>query len=72
MGLVLTRRLGERIVIGDDITVTVVLIDENKVRLDIEAPRDVAIWREEIRPAGPADRGPLLKPHLPEDDPDAD
>lgn len=48
--LVLSRKLGEKIYIGDHICITVVDIDRAKVRIGVEAPRDVAIWREEIRP----------------------
>jgi carbon storage regulator len=48
--LVLSRRLGERIVIGPDVVVTVVKLDRNQVRLGIEAPADVAVFREEIAP----------------------
>jgi carbon storage regulator len=48
--LVLTRKLGEKIVIGEDIVVTLVKIDHNQVRLGIEAPREVVVFREEIRP----------------------
>lgn len=46
--LVLTRKVGESIAIGDGITLTVVKIDGNRVRLGIEAPRDVSIRREEM------------------------
>lgn len=46
--LVLTRKVTDRIVIGDDIVLTVVRIDGNQVRLGIEAPRDVKIRREEL------------------------
>ena len=49
--LVLSRKLGERIVIGDSIVLTVVKIDRNQIRLGIEAPANVAIFREEISPA---------------------
>jgi len=48
--LVLSRKLGEKIVIGDDIVVTVVKIDRNQIRLGIEAPEDVNVYREEIAP----------------------
>jgi carbon storage regulator len=48
--LVLSRRLGERIVIGDRIVVTVVKLDHGQVRLGIEAPREIAVFREEIAP----------------------
>lgn len=46
--LVLTRRIGERILIGDDIWVTLVEIDRGRIRLGFEAPREVPIWREEL------------------------
>jgi carbon storage regulator len=46
--LVLTRRAGESIVIGDDVTVTVVDVRGDVVRLGIDAPRSVAVHREEV------------------------
>jgi carbon storage regulator len=46
--LVLTRREGERIALGDDIVVTVVSIQGNKVRLGVSAPDDVVIRRGEL------------------------
>ena len=48
--LVLSRKLGEKIVIGDNILVTVVKIDRNQIRIGIEAPQDVPVYREEIAP----------------------
>ena len=48
--LVLSRKLGEKIVIGDNIVVTVVKIDRNQIRIGIEAPNDVLVYREEIAP----------------------
>jgi carbon storage regulator len=48
--LVLSRKLGEKIVIGDNIVVTVVKIDRNQIRIGIEAPHDVPVYREEIAP----------------------
>ena len=48
--LVLSRKLGEKIFIGDNICITVVDIDRGKIRLGIEAPRDIAIYREELLP----------------------
>jgi carbon storage regulator len=48
--LVLSRKLGEKIVIGDSIVVTVVKIDRNQIRLGIEAPHEVPVYREEIAP----------------------
>jgi carbon storage regulator len=46
--LVLTRKVGERIQIGDSIVVTVVRIQSEKVRIGIEAPPEVSIFREEV------------------------
>lgn len=46
--LVLSRKIGERIRIGDDVTLTVVRIHGDKVRLGIEAPDSVTIHREEV------------------------
>jgi carbon storage regulator len=46
--LVLSRHRDERIIIGDDVVVTVVDIRGDKVRLGIEAPQDVSIHREEV------------------------
>jgi carbon storage regulator len=48
--LVLSRKLGEKIVIGDNIVVTVVKIDRNQIRLGIDAPHEVPVYREEISP----------------------
>lgn len=48
--LVLSRKLGERILIGDSVVVTVVKIDRNQVRIGIDAPDEVAVFREEISP----------------------
>ena len=46
--LVLSRRVGERLVIDDRITVTVVEIRGGQIRLGIEAPREIPVWREEV------------------------
>lgn len=46
--LVLTRELYEVITIGDDIRITVVDVRGNKVRLGIDAPKELAVWRKEI------------------------
>jgi len=46
--LVLTRRVNERIVIGDGIVVTVLDVRGDQVRIGIDAPRDVKVFREEV------------------------
>lgn len=46
--LVLTRKLGENVLIGDNITVKVINIDNNKVQLGINAPQSVSIYRQEL------------------------
>jgi carbon storage regulator len=46
--LILTRRVGETVVIGDDVTVTVLGVKGNQVRLGVNAPKQVAVHREEI------------------------
>ncbi len=46
--LILTRRVGETVIIGDDVKVTVLGIKGNQVRIGVDAPKDVAVHREEI------------------------
>ena len=46
--LILTRRVGETLMIGDEVTVTVLGVKGNQVRLGINAPKDVSVHREEI------------------------
>lgn len=47
--LVLTRKIGESIVIGDSISVTVLMIQGDKVRIGVEAPKDVLVNRQEVQ-----------------------
>ena len=46
--LILTRRVGESLMVGEEITVTVLGVKGNQVRIGVNAPRDVAVHREEI------------------------
>ena len=46
--LILTRRVGETLMIGDEVTITVLGVKGNQVRIGVNAPRDVAVHREEI------------------------
>ena len=46
--LILTRRAGEAVMIGGDVTITVLGVKGNQVRIGINAPKDVAVHREEI------------------------
>jgi len=62
--LVLSRKLGEKIYISDNICITIVDIDRGKIRLGIEAPRDVPIFRQELltdkKPAAAETPAPIL------------
>jgi len=50
--LVLSRKLGEKIVINGNITIVVIDIDRGKIRLGIEAPREVPVYRQELLVTG--------------------
>ena len=66
--LILTRRVGESVVIGEDVTVTVLGVKGNQVRIGINAPKTVAVHREEIferikNGQGAADRSTADEPN---------
>ena len=46
--LILTRRVGETLIVGDEVTVTVLGVKGNQVRIGVNAPKDVSVHREEI------------------------
>lgn len=54
--LILTRKIGESLIIDDKVTVTVMGMKGNQVRLGIDAPRNVRIYREEIFPRDASDK----------------
>lgn len=46
--LILTRRIGETLMVGDDVSITILGVKGNQVRVGINAPKDIAVHREEI------------------------
>jgi|TARA_B110000263_G_scaffold184965_1_gene162501 carbon storage regulator len=62
--LILTRRVGEAMKLGEDITVTVLGVRGNQVRIGIDAPKSVAIQREEIYSTAVTDRTPEIGDEL--------
>jgi carbon storage regulator len=67
--LVITRKTGERIHIGRDVVITITHIQKRKVRVGIEAPRSVDVWRDELESPPSSHRGEEVdeeehKPHL--------
>jgi carbon storage regulator len=66
--LILTRRVGETVMIGNEVTVTVLGVKGNQVRIGVNAPKDVAVHREEIydrikreEEGDPSTRNPTVK-----------
>ena len=66
--LILTRRVGETLIIGDEVTVTVLGVKGNQVRIGVNAPKDVSVHREEIYELIRKEGGPDDGVETPEDD----
>lgn len=56
--LVLSRRVGEKIIIGDEITITIVRVSQGTVRIGVDAPRDMMVIRQEVADAIKRDSSP--------------
>jgi carbon storage regulator len=60
--LILTRRVGETLMVGDNVTVTVLGVKGNQVRIGVNAPKDVSVHREEIYMRIQAEKGQTPPP----------
>ncbi|MCC7463931.1 MAG: carbon storage regulator CsrA [Gammaproteobacteria bacterium] len=65
--LILTRRVGEKVMIGDEVSVTVLRVKGNQVRLGVEAPKSVSVQREEIYNRMKGESGRADDPDDPDD-----
>jgi carbon storage regulator len=66
--LILTRRVGETVMIGNDVTVTVLGVKGNQVRVGINAPKDMRVDREEVRDRIKREQEGTLKPRYKHDE----
>ena len=55
--LILTRKVGESLLIGDDVSITILNIRGNQVKIGVQAPKDVSVHREEILPTYSSSKG---------------
>jgi carbon storage regulator len=62
--LILTRRIGESVMIGDDVSITILAVHGSQVRVGIDAPKHVAVHREEIYQRVKAAKGADITPAL--------